>query len=605
VMDLRSLKKERNLSNVLVLPETSRLEKNDFKIIRDFSCPFILCGHVPLDLVEVVECRVRGIKGENPPRISGILKAAKTDPVPIFYEFPVLESLETTHMKIGKIDSEHGICEGILIGERNDSPWAIIAPQIFRSAAYLLSGCEATMPHETQKSLGLIDDLGRISGKKSEICKKGFLNTPIVNAYERILFQILVTFSKITNIPIVHKWFYPGNHHMAMCLTHDVDHAISVDEGLDAIANLRAGKIISGTAKTMLAWTALVSNVLHKLHIWKSRDSLRLLPERLINKLMNYNSVWDLDEYLEIEKQYDATSSYYFLMNSTDNDSDYDFQNPLVKEKMKFIERSHCEVGLHSSFESYDNKHRIIEEKTSLEESLGTEVSGVRQHFLRISVPDTWRNQDSAGFTYDSTFGYADETGFRAGTCLPYNPWDSAKKKKLQLLEIPPAIMDRTLFWNRYLALTFEEAFRNCRKLVDIVHNYNGALTLIWHPHSKLMDRKKNQSWSDMYRQILAYSSQYNPWYTDGRKLAEWWNLRKSILLDNASSSESNLKFSVNSPCDYEGFSVRIYVPQNSNKVRLFVNEKQLEEKNAMKNTDFLLLSFGIIQGKNDVEVYL
>lgn len=605
VVDLRSLKCKGNLHHVLILPETSSIDEDDIQTIRNSNCPFIMSGHVSQELTNDIKCRVAGTKGENPPRISGILKVSKMDPVPIFYEFPILEFLGHKHLRIGEIESEHGEYVSVLIGERNNRPWAIISPQIFRSAAYLLSGSEATLPQEAQKALGLMDDYGRISGDKSEIYKKGFLETPIVNTYERLLFRILMRFSAIMDVPLVHKWFHPRNCDMVMCLTHDVDHAISVEEGLDAIANLRAGKVINGLAKVILASTALVSNVLPKLRIRKSRDSLRLLPRRLTRKLMLYNSVWNFGEYIEIERRYGATSSFYFLTNLTDEDSDYDFQNPLIKEVTKFIERSGCEVGLHGSFNSCNDKTRIIEEKKSLERSLGAEVVGVRQHFLRIVVPDTWKNQESAGFSYDTTFGYADEMGFRAGTCLPYYPWNSKEKRKLAMLEIPLVIMDRTLFWKRYLALTSDQAFQNCRKLVDVTHKYNGVVTLLWHPHGTLMNRKKNQSWCDPYKRILAYSSRYAPWYTNGKGLAEWWNLRKLVFFDEASLSESKLRFCLNSPQRYEGFSVRIYVPRNSDRVKLFVNRKELSEKSIVKNRRFSLLSFDIVEGRNEVEISL
>ena len=43
-----------------------------------------------------------------------------------------------------------------------------------------------------------------------------------------------------------------------------------------------------------------------------------------------------------------------------------------------------------------------------------------RQHYLRWRAPTTWQNWEDAGLDYDSTVGYADHVGFRAGTCYEY-----------------------------------------------------------------------------------------------------------------------------------------------------------------------------------------
>ena len=43
-----------------------------------------------------------------------------------------------------------------------------------------------------------------------------------------------------------------------------------------------------------------------------------------------------------------------------------------------------------------------------------------------------WALWEGCGLAYDSTLGYADRTGFRAGTCFPYRPWllDAAREAR-------------------------------------------------------------------------------------------------------------------------------------------------------------------------------
>lgn len=81
-------------------------------------------------------------------------------------------------------------------------------------------------------------------------------------------------------------------------------------------------------------------------------------------------------------------------------------------------------------------------EKNRLEEIIGRDVLGCRQHLLRFEVPTTWRIQEKAGFVYDTTLSFADHDGFRCGICLPSEPYDLVENRILSLWEIPLTVMD-------------------------------------------------------------------------------------------------------------------------------------------------------------------
>ena len=63
------------------------------------------------------------------------------------------------------------------------------------------------------------------------------------------------------------------------------------------------------------------------------------------------------------------------------------------------------------------------------------------------------RELDQLGFAYDSSQGYADGPGMRAGLSLPYRPYDLAADRPLDMLELPLVVMDATLAEDRYLGL--------------------------------------------------------------------------------------------------------------------------------------------------------
>ena len=125
-------------------------------------------------------------------------------------------------------------------------------------------------------------------------------------------------------------------------------------------------------------------------------------------------------------------------------------------------------------------------------------------------------------------------------------------------------------------------------------------LTLNWHSS---INRERDRSWFELYPKILAYCLRYNPWFTSGEKLAEWWNLRRLISFEEVPGPESELEFYVNSPRDYEGFSVKTYIPINFKDVKLFVNDRKLGKEKILRENNVLLFFFDVLKGRNKVKL--
>jgi hypothetical protein len=80
---------------------------------------------------------------------------------------------------------------------------------------------------------------------------------------------------------------------------------------------------------------------------------------------------------------------------------------------------------------------------------------------------------EQAGFSYDSTFGYTETVGFRAGTMQAFRPMGVGR-----LLELPLTIMDTALFYSSHLNLAPTTAKQAVWRLVDDAERYGGALTI-------------------------------------------------------------------------------------------------------------------------------
>ena len=93
--------------------------------------------------------------------------------------------------------------------------------------------------------------------------------------------------------------------------------------------------------------------------------------------------------------------------------------------------------------------------------------------------------------TYDSTLGYADSVGYRAGVCYSYHPYDLRRRQMLQLRERPLIVMEGSLFDPRYMSLSIPQARAAVFDLIAQCRRYQGEFTLLWHNSSLVAKRHR------------------------------------------------------------------------------------------------------------------
>lgn len=136
-------------------------------------------------------------------------------------------------------------------------------------------------------------------------------------------------------------------------------------------------------------------------------------------------------------------------------------------------------VGLHPSYKSNANRSQLKEEKKRLETIVKKDIHFSRQHFLKLNIPNTYRDLIQLGFTDDYSSGYADAVGFRLGTSNAIPFFDLLRNEITNLTLHPFAYMDGTL--NQYLGLSIEDAIHKMKALYDEVSKYGGDFISIWH----------------------------------------------------------------------------------------------------------------------------
>lgn len=172
----------------------------------------------------------------------------------------------------------------------------------------------------------------------------------------------------------------------------------------------------------------------------------------------------------------------------------------------EILERDH-EIGLHGSFDSYNNLEMLAAEKEVLEAVVGA-IRGIRQHYLRFDLQSTWVIHEKLNFAYDTTLGFAEYEGFRAGFCLPFRPYHIEEDRPFDLLEIPLTIMDGTFSNTRYRGLNPEAAWQSVESLFSTVKRCGGCIALLW--HNSHLDEFGHADYIDIYTRALKWIVENN-----------------------------------------------------------------------------------------------
>jgi hypothetical protein len=359
----------------------------------------------------------------------------------------------------------------LLSGERRAVELSV---DVFGSAFFMLSRYE-------ERAVGTRDTYDRFPASASVAEREGFLRLPIVDAYVELLWSALRR---------VWPRLERKRRAFRVALTHDVDHPLAflgrtlpgLARQLGADALVRRDARLAG--RRLRSWTAI------------PRRDYRLDP---------YNT---FDFLMAVSERHGIASAFYFLATEHNSHLDgfYTLDDPWIRSLMARIAGGDHEIGYHAGFHTYCDPDRTQREFSRLRtaaNALGVEQShwGGRQHYLRWRNPDTWCNWDRAGLSYDSTLGFAEKVGFRAGTCHEFRTFDLLRRCPLDLRERPLQVMDRTLF--DYMALAPHDATEAALEVARECKRMGGTFTLLWH-NSVLQTAAERRWYEELTDRVTA-----------------------------------------------------------------------------------------------------
>lgn len=307
-----------------------------------------------------------------------------------------------------------------------------------------------------------LDRHNRFPAYASHAYKYGYLERPVVDEWMCILGQVIK--KRWPNIEL-------KEHHFRIVVSHDVD--------TPSRYGFKSWKTILRIMASSIIRRLDFRNAILVFKIWLNTKS-DLHPSDPAN---TFNWIMDTSE------KYGIKSTFYFICGNTVSgmDADYKPEHPAIRSLMRFIHKRGHQIGLHPSYGTFQNPALIRKEADSLrkiaaEEGILQNEWGGRMHYLRWEQPVTLRALDECNFTYDCTLGYADQVGFRCGTCYEYPAFDHVQGRALSIRIRPLVIMEDTIMASQYLGLgSSQAAFEKFKKLKEICQIMNGCFTLLWH----------------------------------------------------------------------------------------------------------------------------
>jgi hypothetical protein len=346
---------------------------------------------------------------------------------------------------------------------------------IFGSAFFMLTRYEEVVKPARDRH-------DRFPATASLAYQEGFLERPIIDEYVEILWACL-------------KRLWPylerKERQYSVSLTCDVDRPF----GVWGQPWHQVPRRVVGDVLTRKSPATAVKRIAASLS--REQRSQRLDP--------NNTFAWYMDQ----AEAYGARAAFYFLTGGTAKvDPGYDIFAP---EMLRFIslihERGH-EVGLHPSYETYQDNKVLVAEADRLRQAfakLGIEESilGGRQHYLRWDPTQTWLHWEVAQLDYDSSLSFADHAGFRCGTCRTFRTFSYRERRPLNLWERPLIVMERSLFAQQYMNLGETDALEKIRKLSLACKKMRGNLVLLWH-NDLVMTRRQRQFFQEALQVVYA-----------------------------------------------------------------------------------------------------
>lgn len=195
----------------------------------------------------------------------------------------------------------------------------------------------------------------------------------------------------------------------------------------------------------------------------------------------------------------------YFLLKLL-NKSKYDVNvlasSKAIKKLYKQLSEKYL-VGLHPSYKSSEdeNGELLVAEKNMLSNIIQKTITVSRNHYLKLTIPQTYRTLTQKGFANDYSMAFASINGFRAATSKSFF-WFDVEKNETTVLQIHPfSFMDAASFFHQKNSP--QQAYNELLQHYEIIKYVEGTFITLFHNHF-LTEQPEWIEWRKMYEKFLA-----------------------------------------------------------------------------------------------------
>lgn len=330
----------------------------------------------------------------------------------------------------------------------------------FAASFYLASRYEEYLPH-------IRDEYDRFDAKYSLAFQNSFLQKPVINYWAKWIKEKLR--EKYPELE-----FSPQKY--SFISTIDIDNAYAYKE--------------KGFMRNLGGYLKAISNF--RFHEIAERTKV------LLGLMQDPYDTYDYQ--LAIQKKYKFNAIYFFLLGDYGvNDKNLPVENLNFQILIKKLS-DYAQVGIHPSFGSNSSKAQLKKEIARLSKILHRDITQSRQHFLKLSLPETYRNLIDLDIAEDYTMGFASQIGFRASICTPFYFYDLDNELETKLKIFPFAFMEGTLKY--YMKIDAEQALDHILPLIKEVKALGGTFVSLWH-NETLTDENLWKGWRNVYEKMI------------------------------------------------------------------------------------------------------
>jgi hypothetical protein len=362
---------------------------------------------------------------------------------------------------------------------------------------------ESRVPQTARDRRGIFNTDSLPEGRQEVVAE------PLVENHAELLFERLCNAHPCLKQNRQPLW--PNGKKYALLLTHDTD-AITLGSAMEMTYNL--GKAI----------------------LRRDGASFRRFKDGFTHfGRPNDNPLFGFPRWERIERQMLRSCFYLFVrpnrLKADLNDCRSTVGNQAIDWRiLRSMADDGWEFGLHAPIRAKEHVWALQQGREFIEDKIGHRAAGLRHHYWALDWVQphlTFRKHIQAGFQYDTSIAWRNRAGFRAGTCLPFRPFDPGSDTALDLCEIPTALMDSHICTQ---GKPVDESVGAGLALIDAIKRRGGVALLNWHTETVCNDYQYAGVLPVLLKIIENVLHDSDVWLPTPTELVRHWNQRSLRL---------------------------------------------------------------------------